>query len=94
MTSLLVSKVEFVRGSDREREQGLLGYVSLRLGESVELNGITLRRTLGGKHTISFPSRRDRRGKGHPIVRVLDDAEREAVEAQVIGVLRGRGVVV
>lgn len=91
MADLLVSKVEFVRAADVERRGGLMGFATVTLDDRVELGSIAVRRTLGGKFELSFPVREDRRGRRHRVVRLLNPAEHEAVEAQVIAILRARG---
>ena len=65
---------------------GLLGYVGLRLGDLC-LDGLTLRRTTYGELRLSYPARRDRSGRDHPLVRPVDDAARRVIEAQVFEAL-------
>lgn len=76
----------WVRGTDDERRTGLLGYLSVFYGVLV-LDGITLRRTADGRFVLSFPSRTDRRGKKHSIVRPVDDDARQAVEREILAQL-------
>ena len=57
-----------------------------RLGE-VELDGGTMRRTRGGDLTLSYPSRRDRRGQDHPYLRPRTESARLHIEAQVFEAL-------
>jgi len=90
---LLVTKVDFTRASPSDVEKGLLGFVTLQLGETVELGGIALRRTEAGEFELSFPVRTDRRGRRHRVHRILDEEERLAVQVQVVGILRARGAV-
>ena len=65
---------------------GLLGFVQLHYGLLV-LDGITLRRTVDGRHALSFPGRRDRRGVMRSIMRPADDAARRELEGQVFRAL-------
>lgn len=76
----------WVRGSDADLRTGLIGYLSVFYGVLV-LDGITLRRTADGRFVLSFPSRADRRGKKHSIVRPVDDDARQAVERELLGQL-------
>ena len=76
----------WVRASDADLRTGLLGYLSVFYGVLV-LDGITLRRTVDGRFRLAFPSRTDRRGQKHSIVRPVDDDARQAVERELLGQL-------
>ena len=80
----------WVRASDDEIRSGLLGYVSVFLGDLV-VDGITLRRTAQGRLALSFPARTDRAGRRHPYVRPVDDEARHRIEATLLGELAERG---
>ena len=56
----------WVRGTDQDARDGLLGYLSLDYGPLI-LDSLTVRRTTEGRITLSFPERRDRTGRRHPI---------------------------
>jgi hypothetical protein len=81
-----VSHVGFVAGSDADRARGLLFFVSFRVGLLI-VDGVALRRTRGGRLTLSYPARHDARGVQHAIVRPIDDTARVAIEAQVFAAL-------
>ena len=72
----------WVRGSDKDIRGGLLGFVSVFYGDLV-LDGITVRRTADGRLTLSFPQRRDGRGRSHPLFRPVDDAARLRLEKAI-----------
>lgn len=72
----------WVRGSDEDNRSGLLGYVSIYVGDFV-LDGLTVRQTVAGRLTLSFPERRDRRGGRHPYIRPVDDAARQRIERAI-----------
>ena len=72
----------WVRGSDKDVRSGLLGFVSVFYGDLV-LDGITVRRTAEGRLTLSFPQRRDGRGRSHPLFRPIDDAARVRIEKAI-----------
>ncbi len=78
----LLSDVRFVRGTERDAEQGLLGYVQVTVNGSLRLDGLTLRKTRAGQLEISFPRRR---GSFRP----LDDSAHRAMEGQILAALKG-----
>ena len=80
----------WVRGSDEDLRAGLLGYVSVFVGNLV-IDSITVRRTADGRIVLSFPERTDRFGRRHAIVRPEDDAARQAIEREILGQLREQG---
>lgn len=90
---LLVGDVTFVRARPSDVELGLLGFVSLRLADTLEISNIALRRRPAGELYLAFPVRVDKHGVRHPVARLTNADEREAVTVQVIGILRARGVV-
>ena len=77
-----VSEVRMVLATKADAEAGLYAYVSFRIG-LLFIDGVTLRRTLGGDLRLSYPTRRSRLGRDYPLVRPLDDAARCSIEAQV-----------
>lgn len=77
----MVSDVLFTSAPDG---RGLLGYVSCRVDDLL-LDGLALRRTRGGRLTVAFPCRRDRRGRMHPLVRPVGPG----VEAAILAALAG-----
>ena len=79
----------WVRGSDQDQRDGLVGYLSLGVGELI-VDNVTLRRTLGGEYRLSWPARVDRHGRKHPSVRPLDDAARRRIERQILAELAER----
>ena len=74
----------WTRASDGDIRSGLLGFVSVFFGDVV-VDGITVRKTAEGRLTLSFPERRDRLGRRHPIVRPIDNKARLAIEKAVFG---------
>ena len=83
-----VRVISFVRGSDADQRDGLVGYLRVAYG-SIEVDGITLRFTEDGRYALSFPARTDRSGKKHAIVRPVDAAAREAIETELLRQLHG-----
>lgn len=80
----------WTRGSEEDERRGMLGFLSLDFGDLV-LDGLVIRRTLEGRLTIAWPERRDRSGRGHPIVRPRDDEARRRIEKAVFGAAVAEG---
>lgn len=76
---MTVTNVLFTSAPD---DAGLLGYVSCRVGD-LRLDGLALRRTRAGRLRVTFPCRRDRRGRSHPLVRPVGPG----VEAEILAAL-------
>jgi len=74
----------WTRASDADIRTGLIGYVSLFCGPWI-LDGVTVRRTTDGRMTLSYPERRDGRGRSHSLIQPIDDAARQAIEKMVFG---------
>jgi DNA-binding cell septation regulator SpoVG len=81
---LVVDDVRFTATSRADRDRGLLAYAAFRLNGALQLDGIALRRTRDGRVALSFPCRRDRAGRRHPLVHPLTDAARRSIEVQVL----------
>ena len=85
-----VTDIRFAPANAALQSRGLLGWVICSYGD-LELRCLQVRRTAEGKCAIAFPHQRDAHGTKHPVVRPLDQAARDAIEAQVLGELRRRG---
>ena len=81
--------VRFKAAESHQIRDGLLGWASFVLGETVRLDGVAVRRTRDGRLVLSFPSRRDRRGREHYLVAPIDNAARLDIERQVLAALPG-----
>lgn len=86
-TTKLVSGVEFAPAGDDDRKRGLLGFVSLKFADLLQLDGVTLRVTETGRHVLSFPCRTDSQGRRHPYFRPKDDCARQVIENAVFHAL-------
>ena len=84
----------FSSASDAQVRTGLLGWLTVEVDGLLVLDGITLRRinSLPPRMGLSFPERRDRAGRHHPLVRPIDDDARCLIERSVLAALRDRGV--
>jgi hypothetical protein len=87
ITAKLISGVGFTPASADDLKRGLLGYVTLTFADLLLLDGLTLRVTEAGKHTLSFPCRTDKSGRRHPYFRPQDDRARRIIEDAVFAVL-------
>jgi len=86
-----VRDLRFTPGSDRDLATGLVGYLSLVLGD-LRLDGLTLRRNRAGGLTLSYPARTDRLGRKHPLVAPVDEQVRAELEREILDQLREEGV--
>lgn len=84
---LEVADVRLHSGCADQASSGLLGWVSCTVNASLRLDGITLRRTVDGRLTLSFPIRRDRTGREQPYIRPLDRTARREIEHQIFRAL-------
>lgn len=80
MGRLRISDIRFTRGTERDARTGLVGWISLTFDRSWRIDGIALRRTKSGDHTISFPARRSTNGAEYPYIRPLDAGLRAEIE--------------
>lgn len=79
----------WIKASDADQREGLVGFLSLFVGDLV-VDNVTLRRTLTGHFTLSWPARTDHQGRKHPSVRPLDDQARQRIERAVLAELAER----
>ena len=86
-TCIEVTSVGFTAAPAADEKRGLLGWITCVVNGVLMLDGITLRRTLAGKYTLSFPARRDASGREHPYVRPLGDDVRRDIESQMFQAL-------
>ena len=87
MDAITITNVCYTTGSAADAATGLLGYLACTLDNGLRLDGLTLRRTLSGRLTVSFPSRVDGAGIRRAYVRPIDDEARQAFEAAVFAAL-------
>ena len=82
-----ISDVVFSAAGPSEVEKGVLGFITCVINGAVRLDGVTLRRTLDGRLTLSFPARRDGLGRSHYYIRPVGDSARRSLERQVFQAL-------
>ena len=87
ITAKLISGVGFTPATPDDEKRGLLGYVVCTFADLLLLDGITLRVTETGRHTLSFPCRSDSLGRRHPYFRPQDDRARRILEDAIFAVL-------
>lgn len=79
----------WIRASDADARDGLIGFLSFFVGDLI-VDNVTLRRTLDGRFALSWPARTDRSGRRHSTVRPVDDEARKQIEQQVFAELGQR----
>ena len=84
---LIIDNVRFASAPEEQHEKGLLGWISFTINGAIHLSGVTLRRTLGGELTLSFPSRRDAYGREHFFTKPVTDEVRRSLERQIFRAL-------
>ncbi len=92
MKDLLVSDIRFAGANIALRSKGLMGWVNLSLGGTIQLNCLAVRRTAAGRYALSFPCRTDANGNMHPYYQPLEEGTRRAIEESVIDELQRRGI--
>jgi hypothetical protein len=88
---LRIDNLRFTPASRDLRRSGLMGWAMCRLDGRWQLDCLAVRRTEKGGYRLSFPSRTDGNGVEHAYFRPLDNATRDAIEAQVIAYVRNGG---
>ena len=78
----LLSEIQFTCAPRELREDGILGFVSVRYG-LLRIDSIALRKSRSGRPVLSFPSRRDRHGEQHSVVRPIGDEARRELEGAI-----------
>lgn len=79
-----MTRISDIRFTPAHTGGGLLGWVSFTVDGDLVIDGVAVRRTLLGELTISWPWRRDTRGRLHHHVRPLDDEARLELESELL----------
>ncbi len=82
-----ITNVAFVSAGPKNAAEGLLGWITCVVNDTLVLDGLTLRKTRDGRLTLSYPARRDAEGKQHFILRPIDDGARLDLENQILTAL-------
>lgn len=82
-----VDRVSFIPASVPMRQEGLLGWVRLRLFGGFVLRDVELRRSREGTLYLSYPTRRSKGGREHSIC-YPEPQFAEAILLQVLAVLK------
>jgi DNA-binding cell septation regulator SpoVG len=78
-----ISEVRYSPASMADAQQGLIGFITVVVDEALRIDGLALRRTLAGDLRLSWPTRIDRAGEKHAVVRPISDDARRQVEQAV-----------
>lgn len=82
MADLPIRIRSYVRGTDDDVRQGLLGWLSVFYG-SLIIDGIAIRRTAAGRMALAFPERTSKKGERHSIIAPINAEARRAIEAEI-----------
>jgi DNA-binding cell septation regulator SpoVG len=66
------------------RTQGIRCFARVVIEDTISVDGLAVRRTQRGDYIVTWPERRDGRGRSHAVVRLLDPDSRAAVESAVL----------
>lgn len=67
---------------------GLIAWVSFIVDGCLRVDGVAVRRTLRGELILTWPSRKDSRGRLHPHVHPVSDILRIRLDAELMGHVR------
>lgn len=87
---LRISNVRVTRASGHDQDTGLLGYVTCVVNGALCLDGLTLRRSICGELSVSFPARRDQWGARHAYIQPMDEKTQRDLQEQILAAIRGR----
>lgn len=82
-----IQNVKFSAASAKDAASGLIGWVSFTLNSALVVDGLTVRQTVDGRKTVSFPARRDGAGRDHFYLRPINDVARREIESRILGAL-------
>ncbi|MCB9833792.1 MAG: septation protein SpoVG family protein [Planctomycetes bacterium] len=81
---ITITDLQFTR-APRLHHIGIIGFVRCTANGGLALDGIAVRRRAeDGRLTLSFPARKDERGKLHHHFHPIDDATRIEIERQIL----------
>ena len=82
-----VTNVAFTSAPRADARRGMLGWLSFDIDGTWHVDGVALRRTEWGRLALSFPSRLDRHGFEHALLRPTCDRARRVIERTVLAEL-------
>ena len=87
-----ITILRLVPAPPRLAETGLLAWATCTIAGIVRLDGLSLRRTRGGRVAVTYPARRSSDGLQHPFALPLDWRVRRALEDRLIAEAERRGL--
>lgn len=88
-----LTRTRFVAAGPDQQADGLVGWLSATVDDSLHVDGVALRRTATGRFELVWPSRRDRAGRPHVYVRPVDLAGHRVLLAEAIEAARVQGLI-
>ena len=86
MPDIDITNVRIVPATSGDRDHGLLAFAAVTIS-GIVIERITVRRTVDGRHVLSFPLHRDRAGVAHSIVRPLNNDVRRELTDRILAEL-------
>lgn len=82
----VVTAIRFAPAGDADRRRGLLGWIGCVVA-GFRFDGLAVRRLSNGQLALTYPERRDRRGKMHTLVLPVDPEARRAIEREILSAI-------
>jgi hypothetical protein len=82
--SLRVTHLRVVPANAKDRDGGVIAWLSFFVGNELAIDGVAFRISLDGRPVFSWPGRYDRAGILRHSVRPLSDAARRGIEDQLL----------
>jgi DNA-binding cell septation regulator SpoVG len=84
---LRITAAHLTRVASEEGARGLLGWARVELNGMLALHSVAIRRSRRGRLVVSFPRRRDRRGRSHCTVAPLSPEAHATLERAILELL-------
>ena len=83
----VLADIRFSPAPETLKRRGLIGWVAFTINDRLRVDGVALRSTPDRRAVLSFPARRDGRGRRHFFLRPVSDSARQELEEQIFRAL-------